>query len=142
MSRMPHSLRAIIARNIRECRLEKFPKRGGSKECAEEFSLYTGRNVSPQQWSPWECGGRTPNEESLEQIAAFFGKTVEYMHCDNSPPPVPPMTSMPPYEPPCPSYAGLSAPELIMAMDRKKLCMRWRFPWRRCGLCHGQPDVC
>ncbi len=118
MARISKSLRAIIARNIRECRREMFPKIGGSKACAAKFSEYCGRNITPQQWSPWESGGRTPNEDSLEQIAAFFGKTVEYMCSDNSPPPVPPMTSMPPYEPPCPSYAGLSAPELIMAMDR------------------------
>ncbi len=120
MSRIPQSLRATIARNIRECRREKFPGRGGSKKCAEKFSLYSGKNISPQQWSPWESGRRTPNEEYLQQIAAFFEKTVEYMLRDNSQP-APPIPVMPYNEPADSSYASMSAPELIMAMGHSRM---------------------
>ena len=79
MGKIPEELREIISRNIRECRMKKYPGRGGSKKCAEEF------NVSPQQWSPWENGKRTPDEIRLEQLARFFDKTVEYMRRDNRP---------------------------------------------------------
>lgn len=74
---MPDTLRETIARNIRECRMTKFPGRGGGKRCAEAFG------VSPQQWSPWESGKRTPDELRLEQIAAFFGTTVEWFRRDH-----------------------------------------------------------
>lgn len=83
MGKIPNELREIIARNIRECRMKKFPGRGGGKKCAENFG------VSPQQWSPWERGMRTPDELRLSQIAKFFGVTVEYMRRDNSVPKVP-----------------------------------------------------
>ena len=66
MGKIPDKLRAIIALNIRQCRLEQFLDRGGGKKCAEAFG------VSPQQWSPWERGMRTPDEERLERIAKFF----------------------------------------------------------------------
>jgi transcriptional regulator with XRE-family HTH domain len=79
MSKIPNELRETIAWNIRACRMEKFPGRGGCKNCAESFG------VSPQQWSPWERGYRTPDEGRLVQIAEFFGKTVEYMRRDNRP---------------------------------------------------------
>ena len=50
MGKIPENLRQIIAANIRACRMKKYPGRGGGKKCAEAFG------VSPQQWSPWECG--------------------------------------------------------------------------------------
>ena len=120
MSTIQPSLRKIIARNIRECRLERFPGRGGSKKCAAAFSLYIGQNVSPQQWSPWECGMRIPQERHLQQIAAFFGKTTEYMYCDNRPP-ASTISAMPRYESTESSYADMSAPELVMAMGRSRM---------------------
>ncbi len=80
MGRIPDELRHIIAANIREERMKKFPGRGGGKKCAAAFG------VSPQQWSPWERGMRTPDELRLRQIAEFFGVTVEDLRRDNSPP--------------------------------------------------------
>lgn len=77
MVKVPNELREIIARNIRNCRSKKFPGRGGAKKCAETFG------VSPQQWSPWERGMRTPDEMRLEQLADFFGVSVEYLRRDN-----------------------------------------------------------
>jgi len=77
MGKMPDALRETIARNIRDCRLRKYPGRGGGKKCAESFG------VSPQQWSPWESGKRTPDELRLEQIASFFGTTVEWFRRDH-----------------------------------------------------------
>lgn len=76
MGKMPAGLKEVIARNIRSCRMRKFPGRGGGKKCAEAFG------VSPQQWSPWETGKRTPDELRLGQIAEFFGVSVEYLRCD------------------------------------------------------------
>lgn len=78
MGKIPNELRETIAKNIRECRMKKFPGRGGGKKCAESFG------VSPQQWSPWERGMRTPDELRLSQIADFFGVTVEFLRRDNS----------------------------------------------------------
>ncbi len=78
MGKIPNELRETIAKNIRDCRLKKFPGRGGGKKCAESFG------VSPQQWSPWERGMRTPDELRLSQIANFFGVTVEYLRRDHS----------------------------------------------------------
>lgn len=78
MGKIPNELRETIARNIRDCRMKKFPGRGGGKKCAEAFG------VSPQQWSPWERGMRTPDELRLSQIAEFFGVTVEYLRRDNT----------------------------------------------------------
>ncbi len=52
----------------------------GGKKCAEAFG------VSPQQWSPWERGMKTPDELRLVQIADFFGVTVEHMSRDHSAP--------------------------------------------------------
>ena len=78
MGKIPNELREAIARNIRDCRMKKYPGRGGGKKCAESFG------VSPQQWSPWERGMRTPDELRLSQIAEFFGVTVEYLRRDNS----------------------------------------------------------
>ena len=77
MGKMPDALRETIARNIRDCRMNKFPGRGGGKRCAESFG------VSPQQWSPWESGKRTPDELRLEQIAIFFDTTVEWFRRDH-----------------------------------------------------------
>jgi Predicted transcriptional regulators len=58
--------------------MEKFPGRGGGKKCAESFG------VSPQQWSPWERGMRTPDESRLLQIANFFDVTVEFLRRDHT----------------------------------------------------------
>lgn len=77
MGKIPNELRETIARNIRECRMKKYPGRGGGKKCAESFG------VSAQQWSPWERGMRTPDELRLLQIADFFGVTVEFLRRDN-----------------------------------------------------------
>ncbi len=91
MGKIPNELRKIIARNIKECRLKKFPGYGGGARCAEAFG------VSPQQWSPWERGMRTPDEVRLSQLADFFGVTVEWMCRDNRPPPArKPQESPPP----------------------------------------------
>lgn len=73
MARIPDELRQVIARNIKHCRLQRFPGRGGVKQCAEAFG------VMPQQWSPWEKGRRTPDENHMQQSARFFGVTVEYL---------------------------------------------------------------
>ncbi len=80
MGRIPNEMRHIIAANIRAERMKKFPGRGGGKKCAEAFG------VSPQQWSPWERGMRTPDELRLQQLADFFGVTVEHMRSDHSDP--------------------------------------------------------
>lgn len=77
MGKMPHELRTVIAQNIRQCRINKYPGRGGSKRCADDFG------VSPQQWSPWERGVRTPDEMRLMMIAEFFGVTVEWLRRDH-----------------------------------------------------------
>ncbi|MCD8141521.1 MAG: helix-turn-helix transcriptional regulator [Planctomycetaceae bacterium] len=97
MGKIPTELRNIIASNIRECRKKKYPGRGGSKKCAEKFG------VSPQQWSPWERGKRTPDEDRLARIAEFFEVSVEFLRRDNSrpqpqiiTPPVNPSRSEPP----------------------------------------------
>lgn len=84
MGKIPDELRITIARNIRDCRMRKYPGRGGGKMCAEAFG------VSPQQWSPWERGMRTPDELRLSQIADFFEVTVEYLRRDNTKQPKPP----------------------------------------------------
>ncbi len=80
MGRISDELRHIIAENIRAERVKKYPGRGGAKKCAEDFG------VSPQQWSPWERGMRTPDELRLRQIAEFFDVSVEHLRKDNSPP--------------------------------------------------------
>lgn len=96
MGRIPDPLREIIARNIRGCRQKKFPGRGGGKKCAEAFG------VSPQQWSPWERGMRTPDETRMEQLAAFFGVTVEFLRTDHAKPPVESAPQTRPHSlPPC-----------------------------------------
>lgn len=109
MGKIPNELRETIANNIRTCRAKKFPGRGGGKKCAEAFTQYLrdkgilglhGRpaNVSPQQWSPWERGMRTPDEIRLQQIAEFFNVTVEDLRRDTRTPPAspPPMAEPPP----------------------------------------------
>lgn len=90
MGKIPKELRDTIARNIRDCREKLYPGRGGQKKCAEAFTLHVGRNVSPQQWSPWERGMRTPDEVRLDQLAKFFHVTVEYLRKDHRPPIRPP----------------------------------------------------
>lgn len=66
MGIITRALRENIARNIRELRMQRFPGRGGGKQCAKAFG------VLPQQWCPWERGQRTPCERHLERIAEFF----------------------------------------------------------------------
>lgn len=138
MGRIPASLRRIIGDNIHACRVEKHPERGGAKKCAEALG------VSPQQWSPWERGFRTPDELHLERIAAYFGKTVEYMRRDNRQPEPDARSggaasrfarvsgeSNPRRDdageaasaeaPDVPSYICMSTPELLAAMHRDKI---------------------
>jgi transcriptional regulator with XRE-family HTH domain len=78
MGKIISKTRENIAKNIKICRMKKFPGRGGGKKCAEAFG------VSPQQWSPWERGKRTPDKLRISQIAEFFGVTVEYLLQDNT----------------------------------------------------------
>ncbi len=78
MGRIPDELRQTIAANIRAAREKKYPGRGGGKKCAEAFG------VSPQQWSPWERGMRTPDEFRLRQLAEFFEVSVEYLRQNHS----------------------------------------------------------
>ncbi|MCD7898275.1 MAG: helix-turn-helix domain-containing protein [Planctomycetaceae bacterium] len=73
MGKIPNELREAIANNIKIERMKKFQGRGSGKRCAESFG------VSPQQWSPWERGMRTPDEARLEQITQFFDVSVEYL---------------------------------------------------------------
>ena len=103
MGKIPSELRETIARNIRECRMKKYPGRGGGKKCAESFG------VSPQQWSPWERGMRTPDELRLSQIAKFFGVTVEYLRRDHS---VKPLDVLDDHYGMGASYRGLAQPML------------------------------
>ncbi len=119
MSRIHSSLRATIARNIRKCRLEKFPEYGGSGKCAAKFFEYTGKKFSHSQWSSWETGGRTPNEESLQKIAEFFKTTIDYMLTDHrlSASTTP---TVPPYEPADSSYVSMPVPRLIVAMENTR----------------------
>lgn len=116
MGKIPLELREMIAANIRACRMKQYPGRGGGKKCAEAFG------VSPQQWSPWERGMRTPDEQRLKDLAEFFGVTVGFLRGDsgqqgqNASPSAEPMQSEPPsqneaaYPPPsshfrCPFYS-------------------------------------
>jgi transcriptional regulator with XRE-family HTH domain len=108
MGKIPDGLRDIIAHNIHACRTTKYPGRGGGKKCAEEFG------VSPQQWSPWETGKRTPDETRLEKIAEFFGVTVEFLRRDNRNPP-PPIPDRPEQE--TSSHTGLETTEAIPGID-------------------------
>ncbi len=77
MGKIPNELREIIARNIKQCRVKKYPGRGGGKKCAEAF-------------------GVTPDELRLSQIADFFGVSVEWMRRDNSPQPESKLPESPP----------------------------------------------
>ena len=81
MGRIPSQLKKIIASNIRACRKKRFPRHGGSKQCAAQLG------VSPQQWTLWEVGKRTPDEVRMAGIADFFGVTVEDLRRDNLPEP-------------------------------------------------------
>lgn len=83
MARVKKELRAAIAANIREQREKIFPGRGGSRKCAEAFG------VTPQRWSPWENGSRSPDEASLQKIASFFGVTSNDLRRLPPPPPAP-----------------------------------------------------
>ena len=63
--------RKTIGANIRARRVDRFPGHGGSRRCAEAFG------VSPQLWSLWEGGKRTPPETRLRQVAIFFAVTPD-----------------------------------------------------------------
>lgn len=78
MGKIPTELRAAIAQNIRTCNAALYPGRGGRQKAAEDFG------VSPQQWSPWCRGLRTPDELRLQQIGDFFAVTVEWLRRDNA----------------------------------------------------------
>lgn len=109
MGQIPDALRHTIAANIRACREQKFPGRGGAKQCAEAFG------VSPQQWSPWERGVRTPDECRLEAIATFFDKSVDELRRPQDPPPSvqPAKTSLP--------LSGLSIPKMLLSLYSERL---------------------
>ena len=70
MGRLTREEKEIIAYNISEQRKLRYPGHGGGKKCAAAFG------IPPQQWSPWESGSRTPDDNRLNQIAAFFEVTV------------------------------------------------------------------
>jgi transcriptional regulator with XRE-family HTH domain len=70
MGRLTREEKEIIAYNISEQRKLRYPGHGGGKKCAAAFG------IPPQQWSPWESGGRTPDDNRLNQIATFFEVTV------------------------------------------------------------------
>jgi transcriptional regulator with XRE-family HTH domain len=70
MGRLTREEKEIIAYNISEQRKMRYPGHGGGKKCAAAFG------IPPQQWSPWESGGRTPDDNRLNQIAQFFNVTV------------------------------------------------------------------
>ncbi len=117
MGKIPDDLRKIIAANIRAERVKKFPGRGGCQKCAEALG------VSPQQWSPWENGSRTPDEMRLQRIADFFGVTVEHMRRDNASSDNMPGASASPANEPRPPEPSLSAisyaeSEIIWQMQR------------------------
>ncbi len=78
MRKVPVELRKNVATNIKHCRKNKYPKRGGAKRCAEEFG------VSAQQWSHWESGSHMPNEFRMMELADFFDVDIEYLRRDNS----------------------------------------------------------
>lgn len=119
MGRIPEELRQTISENIRNCRMKKYPGRGGAKQCAQAFG------VSPQQWSPWERGLRIPDETRLRKIAEFFGVDVEYLrknHSQNPPPPQPPAPQPQPALPQTQDIeAILSTPELLDKLYRQRL---------------------
>lgn len=54
---------------LKSWRENLYPGRGGSKHFAKVLG------VSPQQWSQWENGVRTPNHHHLKLIADYFGIT-------------------------------------------------------------------
>lgn len=66
-------LRHVIAWRINEGRLAAYPHRGGLKTCAEEFG------VAPQQWSQYESGNRTPEDQNLERIAKHLKTSVQHL---------------------------------------------------------------
>ena len=70
MGRLTREEKEIIAYNISEQRKLRYPGHGGGKKCAAAFG------IPPQQWSPWESGSRTPDDNRLNQIAQFFKVTV------------------------------------------------------------------
>ncbi len=101
MSKIPNELRTTIAHNIRACRLRQFDGKGAAMQCAAAYSEFSGKKVSPAQWSMWERGKRSPTEERLVHIAAFFSVTVDYLRQNHQPAPAqpPPPVSTPEEKP-------------------------------------------
>jgi transcriptional regulator with XRE-family HTH domain len=64
------ALREVIAWRIAEARKNAYPHTGGLTKCAAEFG------ISPQQWSQYEGGHRSPEDQNLERIAAHLKTTV------------------------------------------------------------------
>ncbi len=64
-------LREVIAWRIAEGRRSAYPHRGSLTKCAAEFG------VSPQQWSQYESGHRSPEDHNLERIAKHLQTTVQ-----------------------------------------------------------------
>ncbi|MCD8141424.1 MAG: helix-turn-helix transcriptional regulator [Planctomycetaceae bacterium] len=120
MGRIPEELRQTIAQNIRTCRMNKFPGRGGAKLCAQAFG------VSPQQWSPWERGLRIPDETRLRKIAEFFGVDVDYLRKNHgnvqvTPPPPPASAAVSKQPTPSEMEGVLTTPEFLDKLYRHRL---------------------
>lgn len=73
MKKISDEQRKIVAENLLYCRKRRFPGKGGSKSCADALG------VKQQQWSPWELGKIMPGDGRLEEIAKFFGTTVQWL---------------------------------------------------------------
>ncbi|MDR3077771.1 MAG: helix-turn-helix domain-containing protein [Planctomycetota bacterium] len=100
--------RQAIADNIRRLRNGIYPGRGGATRCAADYGVPVTR------WSPWENGSRTPGEERLKSIAAFFKVGVEEI-----------LAEPPRAEPPsAPLNGGGGAPVAREAMELVELLLR------------------
>lgn len=106
-----------IAANIRELRMKKFPGRGGAKKCALAYG------VSPQQWSPWERGTRTPGEMHLNQLAAFFEVDVaafleprDDVSTEEVVPLFTPIDAEPEQRPPLESFPPITGPDELLTL--------------------------
>lgn len=66
-----NALSAEIAKAIRDTRKKIYPHHGGARQFAQE------NGYSPQQWSQWERGARTPNKDNLERIDQAFSLYID-----------------------------------------------------------------